>query len=94
MSNIPNLLTYEVTPLSVVDKHHPTFAIEFSNSNVKFMRANKSKKINFFKANRDNNNGDLMELSLMKFILHPLYPRDQLYQHSSSPLLLMICRIQ
>lgn len=47
--NFDNVRLYEATPLSKLDHQHPTFCLEITESNVKYLKEHKTSKINFFK---------------------------------------------
>lgn len=51
LSNINNIQIYGAGALSKPDAHHPTFCVEISNTDIKFLKSIKTPKINFHKLN-------------------------------------------
>lgn len=49
LSNLKNLKIFEAEALSKPDPHHPTFCLEISNSDTKFLKTLRAPKVNFHK---------------------------------------------
>lgn len=55
--------THSVQPLTNVDLHHPPLGFNFVASNLKYIKPNKSNKLNFFKADYIMINNELEQLN-------------------------------
>lgn len=62
LTNTSEISLHSIEPLSKFDEHHPPFVINFTASDLKFIKANKTKKYNFFKANYIMINYELSQL--------------------------------
>lgn len=62
LSNFPIASTHPIQPLTKCDSHHPPFVIEYKTNDLKFIKANKANKLNFFRANYDSINYELSQL--------------------------------
>lgn len=59
LTNKDNILVKRAEPLSKVDDYHPPIEFNIADRNIKFLKAIKSSKLNFFKANYEKINIEL-----------------------------------